>query len=88
MPKHAHLADLLAVAAAGYIARDLAGQAATAVFRPELVCIIVNDTIEKGILVYWEEKRGFILTPLRPIHWAKQYFEKYHIKGLLEKNTV
>ena len=86
MPKQAHLADLQAVAAAENIASNLAGKAATAAFRPELVCII--DTIEKGILVYRDEKRGFVLPPLRPMHWAKRYFEKHYLKGLLDNRAA
>jgi sulfide:quinone oxidoreductase len=86
MPKQAHLADLQAVAAADNIARNLDGQAATAMFRPELVCIV--DTLEKGILVYRDEKRGFVLPPLRPMHWAKRYFEKHYLKGLLDNRAA
>jgi sulfide:quinone oxidoreductase len=86
MPKQAHLADLQAAAAAENIARNLDGKAAAAVFRPELVCII--DTLEKGILVYRDEKRGFVLPPLRPMHWAKRYFEKYYLKRLLDTKAA
>jgi sulfide:quinone oxidoreductase len=83
LPKQAHLADLQAVAAAENIARNLNGQPATATFRPELVCII--DTLDKGILVYRDEKRSVVLPALRAMHWAKRYFEKHYLKGLLER---
>ena len=82
MPKQAHLADLQATAAAENIALNLAGKPATRAFRPELVCIV--DTLEKGILVYRDEKRSLLSPPLRPMHWAKRYFEKHYLKGLLD----
>jgi sulfide:quinone oxidoreductase len=86
MPKQAHMADLQAVAAAENIARNLDGQAATREFRPELICII--DTLEKGILVYRDPKRGVVLPPLRPMHWAKRYFEKLYLSRLLDTRNI
>lgn len=86
MPKQAHLADLQAEAAAENIVLNLEGKAASAAFRPELICIV--DTLEKGILVYRSEKRSLVLPPLRPMHWAKRYFERHYLKGKLDKNAA
>jgi sulfide:quinone oxidoreductase len=86
MPKQAHLADLQATAAAENIALNLQDKAAGAAFKPELICIV--DTLEKGILVYRDEKRGLVLPPLRPMHWAKRYFERHYLKRKLGKNVA
>jgi sulfide:quinone oxidoreductase len=78
MPKQAHMADLQAVAAAKNIALNLAGKPATEKFKVELLCII--DTLEKGMLVYRGEKRSMALPSMRPLHWAKRYFEKNYLR--------
>jgi sulfide:quinone oxidoreductase len=78
MPKQAHMADLQAVSAAKNIALNLAGKPAEDKFKVELLCII--DTLEKGMLVYRGEKRGLALPSMRPLHWAKKFFEKNYLR--------
>jgi sulfide:quinone oxidoreductase len=78
MPKQAHMADLQAAAAAKNIALNLAGKPAEHKFRVELLCII--DSLDKGMLVYRGEKRGFALPAMRSLHWAKRYFEKAYLR--------
>jgi sulfide:quinone oxidoreductase len=78
MPKQAHMADLQAIAAAKNIALNLAGKPASEKFKVELLCII--DTLDKGMLVYRSEKRSMALPSMRPLHWAKSYFEKSYLR--------
>jgi sulfide:quinone oxidoreductase len=78
MPKQAHMADLQAKAAAENLLLALDGKAPTARFKIELICIV--DTLDKGILVYRDLKRGFLLPPSRLMHWAKRYFEGHYLK--------
>jgi sulfide:quinone oxidoreductase len=78
MPKQAHMADLQASSAAKNIALNLAGKPATEKFRVELLCII--DSLDKGMLVYRGEKRGFALPAMRSLHWVKRYFEKAYLR--------
>jgi sulfide:quinone oxidoreductase len=80
MPKQAHMADLQAGAAAQNIALNLAGKAAGKKFKVELLCII--DSLDKGILVYRGEKRSMALPSMRPLHWAKSFFEKTYLRHL------
>jgi sulfide:quinone oxidoreductase len=78
MPKQAHMADLQAKAAAENLLLVLAGKPVSARFRIELICIV--DTIDKGILVYRDLKRSFLLPSSRLFHWAKRYFEGHYLK--------
>jgi len=78
MPKQAHMADLQATAAAKNIALNLTGKPATEKFKVELLCII--DSLDKGILVYRGEKHSMALPSMRPLHWAKRYFEKTYLR--------
>jgi sulfide:quinone oxidoreductase len=78
MPKQAHMADLQAKAAARNLLLALDGKAPTARFKIELICIV--DTIDKGILVYRDLKRSFLLPSNRLFHWAKRYFEGHYLK--------
>ena len=78
MPKQAHMADLQAVAAATNLVGELSGKPATETFSVELVCII--DSHDKGMLVSRTEKRNFILPPMRPLHWAKRFFEWMYLR--------
>ena len=78
MPKQAHMADLQATAAAKNIALNLDGKPASEKFKVELLCII--DTLDKGMLVYRGEKRSMALPSMRPLHWAKSYFEKRYLR--------
>jgi sulfide:quinone oxidoreductase len=79
MPKQAHIADLQAKAAAENILRALNGQAPTARFKVELICIV--DTLDKGILVYRDERRSILLPPMKLFHWAKRVFEGFYLKS-------
>jgi len=78
MPKQAHMADLQAKAAAENLLLALAGKPVSARFKIELICIV--DTIDKGILVYRDLKRSFLLPSSRLFHWAKRYFEGHYLK--------
>jgi len=78
MPKQAHMADLQARAAAENLLLALDGKPVSARFKIELICIV--DTIDKGILVYRDLKRSFLLPSSRLFHWAKRYFEGHYLK--------
>ena len=80
MPKQAHMADLQAAAAAKNIALNLDGKPAAQKFKVELLCII--DSLDKGILVYRGERRSLALPSMRPLHWAKSFFEKTYLRHL------
>mgnify|MGYP000902542214 CR=1 FL=1 len=78
-PKQAHMADLQAVAAAENLLAEMRGAPANQTFRWELICIM--DTLNKGILVYRDEKRMFALPPCRLLHWGKRLFETLYLKN-------
>lgn len=78
LPKQAHIADLQAKAAAENLLLALAGKPPVAHFKPELICIV--DTLDRGILVYRDEKRALILPPCRLLHWAKRFFEWQYLR--------
>lgn len=78
MPKQAHIADLQAKAAAKNLLLALEGKPACERFKIELICIV--DSIDKGILVYRDLKRSFLLPSSRLFHWAKRYFERHYLK--------
>lgn len=78
LPKQAHMADLQAKAAVTNLLLELAGQAPTAMPRPELICIV--DTLDKGILVYRDGKRSLLFPSLRLFHWAKRWFEGHYLR--------
>jgi sulfide:quinone oxidoreductase len=78
MPKQAHMADLQAKAAAKNLLLALEGKPACERFKIELICIV--DTIDKGILVYRDLNRSFLLPSSRLFHWAKRYFEGHYLK--------
>lgn len=78
LPKQAHMADLQAHAAVRNLLSALAGKPLLARFKPELICIV--DTLDRGILVYRDEKRALILPPCRLFHWAKRFFEWQYLR--------
>ena len=78
MPKQAHMADLQAAAAAKNVLAELRGQAPTATFKVELICII--DAIDHGTLVFRSPTRQIILPSSRLFHWAKRYFEGVYLR--------
>lgn len=78
LPKQAHIADLQAKAAAENLLRAFDGQPPTARFKVELICIV--DALDRGILVYRDEKRALILPPCRLMHWAKRFFEWQYLR--------
>ena len=79
LAKQAHQADLQAEAAVANIADQMAGRAPSHDFKSELVCIV--DTVDKGILVYRNEKRSLTLPQMRLAHWAKRYFEGHYLRA-------
>jgi sulfide:quinone oxidoreductase len=78
MPKQAHMADLQAAAAADNLLKGLRGEAATATFKVELLCII--DAIDHGTLVFRNARRQIILPSSRLFHWAKRFFEGAYLR--------
>jgi sulfide:quinone oxidoreductase len=78
LPKQAHVADLQAKAAADNLLRALDRQPPVARFKAELICIV--DTLDRGILVYRDEKRALVLPPCRVFHWAKRFFEWLYLR--------
>ena len=78
LPKQAHIADLQAKAASENLLLALQGKPAVAHFKPELICIV--DMLDRGILIYRDEKRAFILPPCRLFHWAKRFFEWNYLR--------
>lgn len=78
LPKQAHIADLQAKAAAENLLRALGGQPPVARFKVELICIV--DALDRGILVYRDEKRALMLPPCRLMHWAKRFFEWQYLR--------
>ncbi len=78
LPKQAHIADLQAKAAAENLLLALQGKPPVARFKVELICIV--DTLDRGILVYRNEKRALILPPCRLLHWAKRFFEWQYLR--------
>ena len=59
----------------------LLGQAATATFKAELLCII--DALDHGTRMFRNAKRQIRLPPNRVFHWAKWWFEGVYINRLL-----
>lgn len=78
LPKQAHIADLQAKAAVENLLLALVGKPPVARFKVELICIV--DTLDRGILVYRNEKRAFMLPSCRLFHWAKQFFEWQYLR--------
>lgn len=78
LPKQAHIADLQAKAAAKNLLLALTGKPPVARFKVELICIV--DTLDRGILVYRDERRAIILPPCRLFHWAKRFFEWQYLR--------
>lgn len=78
-PKQAHMADLQAVAAVNNLVDEFAGKAASHTFKFELMCII--DSLNKGSLVFRNEKRTVMLPPLRLLHLSKRFFEWWYLRA-------
>jgi sulfide:quinone oxidoreductase len=78
LPKQAHIADLQAKAAAANLLRELEGKPPVVRFRVELICIV--DALDRGILVYRDEKRALMLPSCRLMHWAKRFFEWAYLR--------
>lgn len=79
LAKQAHQADLHAEAAVANIADEIAGRAPGHDFKAELVCIV--DSVNKGIVVFRDEKRSITLPKMRLAHWAKRFFEGYYLRA-------
>ncbi|MBT9490507.1 MAG: NAD(P)/FAD-dependent oxidoreductase [Rubrivivax sp.] len=78
MPKQAHMADLQAAAAAQNLLADLQGQASSATFKVELICIV--DAIDHGTLIWRTPARNWLLPSARLFHWAKRGFEWHYLR--------
>jgi len=78
LPKQAHIADLQAKTAAENLLLALAGKPPVARFKVELICIV--DTLDRGILIYRDERRALMLPPCRLFHWAKRFFEWQYLR--------
>lgn len=76
-PKQAHMADLQAIAAADNALTLLNGGGTLQSFKWELICIV--DTLNKGILVFRNEKHKFVLS-CRLFHYAKRLFERLYLR--------
>lgn len=78
-PKQAHMADLQAVAAVNNLMDEFDGKQASHTFKFELACII--DSLNKGMLVFRNEKRTILLPSCRLLHVAKRFFEWMYLRG-------
>lgn len=78
-PKQAHMADLQAVAAMNNLLDEAEGKIASHTFKFELACII--DSLDKGSLIFRNEKRTFLLPSCRLLHLAKRFFEWSYLRG-------
>jgi sulfide:quinone oxidoreductase len=72
------MADLQAEAAVRNVLSDLKGDAPTATFDAELVCII--DSYDTGMMVYRTEKRNIVTPAFSGFHWAKRLFEWHYLR--------
>ena len=79
-PKQAHMADLMAVAAAHNLLAELAGQPANETFKWELICVM--DMLDRAVLVFRNEQRQFITPPCRLLHYAKRFFEWWYLRSI------
>jgi sulfide:quinone oxidoreductase len=77
-PKQAHMADLQAHAAAVNLLDGLKGREPRKTFRWELICIV--DAYDSGILVFRNERLGFMSPPSRLMHWSKRLFERHYLR--------
>ncbi|EIJ42295.1 NADH dehydrogenase, FAD-containing subunit [Beggiatoa alba B18LD] len=78
LPKQAHMAELQAVTAVKNILSLITGGIPSKTFKTELVCIV--DSLEKGALVYRNEKDVYLLPNTRLFHWAKRAFEYWYLR--------
>lgn len=78
-PKQAHMADLQAIAAVNNLMDEFEGKAASHTFKFELMCII--DSLNKGSLVFRNEKRTIMLPALRLLHLSKRFFEWWYLRA-------
>jgi sulfide:quinone oxidoreductase len=78
-PKQAHMADLQAVAAVNNLMDEFDGKQPCHTFKFELMCII--DSLNKGSLVFRNEKRTLMLPSLRLLHLSKRFFEWWYLRA-------
>jgi sulfide:quinone oxidoreductase len=78
-PKQAHMADLQAVAAVNNMVDELAGKPASHTFKFELMCII--DSLNKGSVIFRNEKHTFMLPSLWILHILKRFFEWWYLRA-------
>ena len=79
MPKQAHMADLQAEAAAKNALDVLDSKPASHTFKIELICIV--DSNNKGMYVSRTMKGEMMLPNCRLMHWAKQIFGWWYLRG-------
>ncbi len=79
MPKQAHMAELLASAAARNLVDELAGKTPNASYRVELMCIV--DTGNAGTFIMRNERRAVVLPTMRLFHWLKRGFEWWYLRS-------
>ncbi|WP_407276103.1 NAD(P)/FAD-dependent oxidoreductase [Halothiobacillus sp. DCM-1] len=79
-PKQAHMADLMAVAAAKNLAAAFAGRPVQATFEWELICVM--DMLDRAVLVFRNARRQFISPPCRLLHLAKRLFEWWYLRPI------
>jgi len=79
LPKQAHIADLQAVAAVKNLLLEKQKKPLKHHFKHELICIV--DSLNKGMLVYRDDKRVRLLPPSRMLHWAKVAFEYWYLRS-------
>jgi sulfide:quinone oxidoreductase len=51
-----------------------------------LICIV--DTLDRGMLVYRDEKRALLLPSCRLFHWAKRFFEWQYLRPYRKAQRV
>jgi sulfide:quinone oxidoreductase len=64
-------------AAAESLMRTLSGRPPIVRFKAE-ICLV--DRLDRGILVYRDEKRALILPSCRLFHWAKRFFAWQYLR--------
>ncbi len=79
-PKQAHMADLMAAAAAKNMAAAFAGQPPQATFDWELICVM--DMLDRAVLVFRNARRQFVSPPCRLLHFAKRLFEWWYLRPI------
>jgi len=78
LPKQAHMADLQAATSVKNLLLEFQGKPVSETFKVELICVV--DTLNKGILVYRDQKRTLMLPESWFFHMAKRFFEWKYLR--------